>query len=679
MTTRRFELEKIARSVLAGLAVAVALMPAGARAQSYEWVSAAGPPANAVTAPDSSRAVCRGNSSNTLYQPPMPMGLLVGYWDGFHCITTSSAGDASIVMPQSPYPYPGEPPGNPPNAPANLQFLVVVSGSQNWVSGSPKVRPQDIGNLPANAVSGGTNLSPGSQIPYFGNMIVCSWSGFNGWVFRNECMIRDNNGNYFPGNSTVLTGTLLSPPSPPSDATLTPISGNNQSQYMLPTTQAPSTGEIAALFGPLQAALKDASGKPLAGMQVVWTCIQPMTCAMDPTGKNYATGVTDSNGMATLNALGGNSLLTTIGPDSLLVCASAGYAVASFNVKVNPPPTMSVYAGNNQVAVLPTTPGSTPSFSPISVKFTDAAGNPVPNFPVNFTCAGCGFNGSAMSGTNGIAIMNFTASRLLTIPGDFTVTASSPAANPVSVTFNLALQPPPPGITLSGNNQSLLLTGSTPPGGIANFAPLTATVTDGYGNPIVCAPGSASGCAQVTWTCIHPGAMICQIDPTSTTAPSTTTTTDSAGKTTLNKINGASVSAYQATGPITVTAAYGTVASATFHLTVATPPPTAALNVISGNAQTVTRVNGTATFAPLGVFLMSPTYQPIPGQTVTFVCSAPSGLTCRPAMSSTTTAGRSGTAAFSGLQVSGTGAGGVVTVTAMAPGASSAIFQLTVK
>ena len=457
--------------------------------------------------------------------------------------------------------------------------------------------------------------------------------------------------------------------------TITIASGNGQSVYLLP---ANSSGPPLKSFGPLQVVLKDGSGRPLPNVAVSWACAPtpPMRCQLGPA----TTTNTNNEGIAALTGL-----TATGGSGPLNVTATAinsGLTLtAIFQLRVDPPPTLSVYAGNNQVAVLSTAPGSIPSFNPISVKITDASGNPVPNVPVNFTCMGCGFNGPATSDANGIATMNLIASRLLSIPGSFTATASSPAANPASVTFNLAIQPPPLKIILSGNNQGLLLTGSTPPGGVANFAPLTATITDGYGNPIVCAPGSASGCAQVTWTCFHPGAMICQIDPSSTTAPSTTTTTDSAGTTTLNKINGASISACNGTGSITVTASYGKLASATFNLTVATPPPppSAALNVLSGNPQTVTRVNGTAAFQPLSVILIGPTFQPTPGQTVIFSCSAPSGLTCQPATVSAKTEGRAGSASWRGLKVSGNGAGGVVTVTAQSAGASSAIFQLTVQ
>jgi hypothetical protein len=136
----------------------------------YTWVSAAVPPANAVVAPDPPySAVCRGMGQ---YGWPW-----VGYWDGVQCIGNS----AGVRMPI----YSG------------IQFLVVTSGNPQWRSAAYKASPGHIGDLPVNGVNAGNE---------YRDQIVCSQSGYVGWVSQNRCALPA----YVSAqqNATVLVGTV---------------------------------------------------------------------------------------------------------------------------------------------------------------------------------------------------------------------------------------------------------------------------------------------------------------------------------------------------------------------------------------------------------------------------------------------------------------------------------------
>lgn len=139
----------------------------------YTWISAAAPPANAVTAPDAPhRAACRGKDQQG--------NLWAGYWNGAVCMGFSS--------------------GNPEPASINIQFVTVVEGTAQWVSGSGKRSPSEIGNVPSNTVNAGNT--------YFGtSQVICSQGGYIGRVAYNGCQLTG------PGvtgqqNATVLVGAV---------------------------------------------------------------------------------------------------------------------------------------------------------------------------------------------------------------------------------------------------------------------------------------------------------------------------------------------------------------------------------------------------------------------------------------------------------------------------------------
>ena len=140
----------------------------------YKWVARATPPANAVTAPDApNKAVCKGTGE---------FGRLwAGYWDGTQCIGSYS--------------------GNRMPAGTNLQFLVLVSGQAQWLSGSPKILPCDIGALPANDINAGNTYSGLPQI-------LCSQVGYVGWANQNKCAISAPFPLSCQQNATVLVGRV---------------------------------------------------------------------------------------------------------------------------------------------------------------------------------------------------------------------------------------------------------------------------------------------------------------------------------------------------------------------------------------------------------------------------------------------------------------------------------------
>lgn len=144
-----------------------------AAAPQYAWVAGTTPPANVVTAPDGGKkAVCRGTGDyNRMW---------AGYWNGTKCVGSYSGN----VMP----------------APNNVQFLTLVTGATQWVSGTGKVIPSDIGQVPANTINAGPTYTGYQQV-------LCSQAGYVGWIYSNQCAIGAS-GLSGSQNSTVLVGTV---------------------------------------------------------------------------------------------------------------------------------------------------------------------------------------------------------------------------------------------------------------------------------------------------------------------------------------------------------------------------------------------------------------------------------------------------------------------------------------
>jgi hypothetical protein len=183
---------------------------------------------------------------------------------------------------------------------------------------------------------------------------------------------------------------------------------------------------------------------------------------------------------------------------------------------------------------------------------------------------------------------------------------------------------------ISGANQSISRSNMASGHSRAIFQPLTVSVKNPKGMPV-------AG-ATVTWSCAAPTEVVCMIvvpgGGISTTA--TTTTTDARGNSSLNKMSGMSVEAYDGDGVITVTASYGA-SRATFALTIAgLAKNTRVLKVLSGSPQTAVRLDGgtsapggIATFAPIVLQLTDSGSNPVGDAVVNFSCIAAAKMACQ--------------------------------------------------
>ncbi len=197
--------------------------------------------------------------------------------------------------------------------------------------------------------------------------------------------------------------------------------------------------------------------------------------------------------------------------------------------------------------------------APLTATVTDAYGNPVPGAVVSFTAPTGGASGTFANGTttdtettNASGVASSTSFSANTTAGSYAVDASvagllAPAT--FSLTNNL------------GPAASIAATSGTPQSTLVNTAfaaPLTATVTDAYGNPV---PG-----AVVSFTAPTGGAS-------GTFANGTTTDTETTNASGV--ASSTSFSANTAAGSYAVDASVaGLLAPATFSLTNLSPAPT---------------------------------------------------------------------------------------------------------
>src|SRR5262249_51159834 len=110
-------------------------------------------------------------------------------------------------------------------------------------------------------------------------------------------------------NQVTFDLTVLDAAAPPpaiAGAKMAIVSGGGQKATRVNT----SNGIAMASFGPLVVSVKDSSGKALSGVQVTWSCSKPgaMACQSEPSGASPTVTVTDGNGNATLNKMGGKSV-----------------------------------------------------------------------------------------------------------------------------------------------------------------------------------------------------------------------------------------------------------------------------------------------------------------------------------------------------------------------------------
>jgi hypothetical protein len=160
---------------------------------------------------------------------------------------------------------------------------------------------------------------------------------------------------------------------------------------------------------------------------------------------------------------------------------------------------------------------------------------------------------------------------------------------------------------------------------LAGFAPLQVLVRDKFRKPVPNAP--------VVFSFQKPprgiGYCVMKSNATPSTDTSLQVAADANGVATLDKLlayglgQKASIGCYDAYGPFTVAASYGSF-KATFHLTVLPEPWT--MTIVSGDNQKQARNTGgpaTARFAPLQVALKDSAGKGVPNVQVAFMCSVP--------------------------------------------------------
>ena len=167
------------------------------------------------------------------------------------------------------------------------------------------------------------------------------------------------------------------------------VSGDNQTATRVGTNS--QGGE--ALYAPLSVLVKDATGKPLAGVPVVFSQgVKPaaMACQFDPSGDASSTAISDATGLATLrkmsNAAGAYSARIYYADGQCQIVATLGTSTVTFHLNAAAP-SITIASGDNQTATRLGTNsvGGEAIFAPLSVLVTDAAGKPLAGVPVLFS------------------------------------------------------------------------------------------------------------------------------------------------------------------------------------------------------------------------------------------------------------------------------------------------------
>jgi len=195
--------------------------------------------------------------------------------------------------------------------------------------------------------------------------------------------------NYAPYDRVILGNFQLAP--------RTTVKSGDQQHV---TRQGYSIPGGFAAFAPLAVSVADALGSPLAGVPVYFACSgQPrgMAVQLMPGGDNKATVVTDANGTAVLQAMGGDSVHAYYDDGSFTITAGADDGnKAAFHLTVDPqkaPPILPgsrviVLEGNGQSRGRSPNSGilsGIAKFAPLKVQVVDANGVSIPNALVNFS------------------------------------------------------------------------------------------------------------------------------------------------------------------------------------------------------------------------------------------------------------------------------------------------------
>jgi adhesin/invasin len=361
-------------------------------------------------------------------------------------------------------------------------------------------------------------------------------------------------------------------------------------------TGSPGTGSMTVNAGNSQAAtvntavavrpsviIKDTNGNPVNGVSV--------TFAVASGGGSVAgaTTTTNASGIATV---GGWTLGTTVGANTLTATSTAGATTFTATGIAGPATQIAVNSGNNQTAAV----GTTLPFSP-SVIVKDAFNNPKGGVVVTFAVASGGGSvsgGSATTAVDGVArVGSWTIG---TTVGTNTLTATSAGLTGSPVTFTAT--------GVAGAGTIAVNAGNSQTAGVNTAVAVAPSVTikDANNNPLVGTP--------VTFAVASGGGSIA----------SSTTTTNPSGIATVG-----SWTLGTNPGPNTLTASSpGVIGSPVTFTATATAGAPASVAINAGNNQTAA-AGSTVAIAP-SVLVQDAFNNPVSGLTVTFAVASGGGI-----------------------------------------------------
>lgn len=177
-------------------------------------------------------------------------------------------------------------------------------------------------------------------------------------------------------------------------AKLAIVSGNNQSVARTNPIEIPG-GQ--AHFDQLQVRVTDANDIPVAEAKVSFAAAGPpeMAIQLEPSGgSKTVTATTDASGIATLNAMFGDSVICYYAEGAFTVTASLNNLSQTFNLTVAPTPARPAYPGavltlvsgdkQSVARVRGSVSGGQAKFAPLQIRLTDAQGSILPDVLVDF-------------------------------------------------------------------------------------------------------------------------------------------------------------------------------------------------------------------------------------------------------------------------------------------------------
>jgi hypothetical protein len=433
------------------------------------------------------------------------------------------------------------------------------------------------------------------------------------------------------GSSTV--NATVAGVATPAVLTLTETPGGAVS-IVMESGDGQSTTVNTAFGNPLVATVTDAFGNPVSGVSVTFAVPSSGASAVF---SDSPTVLTDAEGHATAPALTAN----TVAGAYTVTASVAGGAAATFHLMntAGTPSHIDMVSGSGQTVQV-----HTALAAPFVARVTDDFGNPVPGVSVTFAAPVSGPGGSFTAG----ATVTTDADGRATAPhfdantqaGAYTITATAPGVgSPVNFAVTNTAGAAVSIVTTSGGDQSATVNA-------AFTAPLVATVTDAYGNPVS-------------------GVIVLFAAPTSGASASF-----SGGALTVTDANGRVSRAATAN---TVAGHYAITASA---VGVATPASFGNLTNSAGAAAHISATGGgqsatvgTAYAAPLVVTVTDAFGNPVPSATVMFTGA---GVTFVGGNTATTDA-----TGHASKSVTATTTAGSFTVTASTAGLSASPLGLT--